>query len=76
MKSIEGLSPPAEMALPNHPDVAYEFVKTLRDAGYEWLLVQEHTVEQPESGAPPAHRHHGLPPRPRLPPPAPMRRCH
>jgi hypothetical protein len=38
----------AEMALPNHPDVAYEFVKTLNDCGYHWLLVQEHTVELPD----------------------------
>jgi hypothetical protein len=43
---------PAEMALPNHPDVAYEFVRTLRDCGYEWVLVQEHSVEQPEGRAP------------------------
>jgi len=46
---VRGFSP-AEMALPNHPDVAYEFVRTLRDAGYEWVLVQEHTVEQAETG--------------------------
>jgi hypothetical protein len=38
----------AEMALPNHPDVAYAFVKTLNDCGYQWLLVQEHTVELPD----------------------------
>jgi Glycosyl hydrolase family 57 len=44
---VRGFSP-AEMALPNHPDVAYEFVKTLNDCGYEWLLVQEHTVELPD----------------------------
>jgi hypothetical protein len=43
---IRGFSP-AEMALPNHPDVAYQFVRTLLDCGYEWVLVQEHTVEQP-----------------------------
>lgn len=36
---------PAEMALPNHPDVAYDFVKTLVDHGYQWVLLQEHTVE-------------------------------
>ncbi len=36
----------AEMALPNHPDVCYEFVRTLKDCRYEWLLVQEHTVER------------------------------
>jgi hypothetical protein len=36
------------MALPNQPDLAYEFVKTLVDCGYQWVLVQEHTVEQPD----------------------------
>ena len=36
---------PAEMALPNHPDVAYEFVKSLVDCGYQWVMVQEHSVE-------------------------------
>ncbi len=44
---VRGFSP-AEMALPNHPDVAYEFVTTLNDCGYQWLLVQEHTVELPD----------------------------
>ncbi len=53
---VRGFSP-SEMALPNHPDVAYEFVKTLKDAGYQWVLVQEHTVEQPESGHGPERKH-------------------
>jgi hypothetical protein len=44
---VRGFSP-AEMALPNHPDVAYQFVRTLVDCGYRWLLVQEHTVERPD----------------------------
>jgi hypothetical protein len=44
---VRGFSP-AEMALPNHPDVAYAFVRTLNDCGYRWLLVQEHTVELPD----------------------------
>lgn len=44
LSRVRGFSP-AEMALPNHPDVAYEFVKTLTDCGYWWVLVQEHTVE-------------------------------
>jgi hypothetical protein len=52
---VRGFSP-AEMALPNHPDVAYAFVKTLNDCGYEWLLVQEHTVELPD-GRPLEHPH-------------------
>ena len=30
--------------------MAYEFVKTLRDCGYTWVLVQEHSVEPPENG--------------------------
>ncbi len=46
---VRGFSP-SEMALPNHPDVAYEFVKTLKDCGFQWVLVQEHTVENPENG--------------------------
>lgn len=53
---VRGFSP-SEMALPNHPDVAYAFVKTLKDNGFQWVLVQEHTVEQPESGAGPELRH-------------------
>src|SRR5437773_275246 len=46
---VRGFSP-AEMALPNHPEMAYEFVKTLRDCGYQWVLVQEHSVERPDNG--------------------------
>ncbi|MBN1361674.1 MAG: hypothetical protein JW993_13845 [Sedimentisphaerales bacterium] len=46
---LRGFSP-SEMALPNHPDVAYEFVKTLKECGYRWVLVQEHTVERVEDG--------------------------
>ncbi|MEE9354647.1 MAG: glycosyl hydrolase family 57 [Methylococcaceae bacterium] len=50
LQRVKGFSP-SEMALPNHPDVAYEFVKTLKDCGFQWVLVQEHTVELPETGA-------------------------
>ncbi|MCX5655831.1 MAG: glycosyl hydrolase family 57, partial [Planctomycetota bacterium] len=46
---VRGFSP-SEMALPNHPDVAYEFVRILKDCGYRWVLVQEHTVEQAANG--------------------------
>ena len=56
LERVRGFSP-SEMALPNHPDVAYEFVKTLRDCGYTWVLVQEHTVERPENGWGPEHKH-------------------
>jgi len=48
---VHGFSP-AEMALPNQPDVAYEFVRTLLDCGYRWVLVQEHSVEQPDGKGP------------------------
>jgi hypothetical protein len=53
---VRGFSP-AEMALPNHPDTAYEFVKTLKDCGYQWVLVQEHTVELVASGRGPEGKH-------------------
>ena len=56
---VRGFSP-SEMALPNHPDVAYEFVRTLRECGYRWVLVQEHTVEEPDGGV---VRHPHLPSR-------------
>ena len=42
---VRGFSPP-EMHLPNHPDVSYAYIKALRAAGYQWMLVQEHTVEE------------------------------
>jgi glycosyl hydrolase family 57 len=51
LSRVRGFSP-SEMALPNQPDVAYEFVKTLVECGYQWVLVQEHTVEQRDGGRP------------------------
>jgi len=56
LSRVRGFSP-AEMALPNHPDTAYEFVKTLKNCGYQWVLVQEHTVERPENGHGPERKH-------------------
>jgi hypothetical protein len=56
LSRVRGFSP-SEMALPNHPDIAYEFVKTLKDCGYDWVLVQEHTVELVDGGAPLVHRY-------------------
>jgi hypothetical protein len=44
LSRVRGFSPP-EMHLPNHPDAAFEYVKALKECGYKWLLVQEHTVE-------------------------------
>lgn len=56
LSRVRGFSP-SEMALPNHPDVAYEFIKTLKDCGFTWVLVQEHTVEQPATGVGPERKH-------------------
>jgi hypothetical protein len=61
LQRVRGFSPP-EMALPNHPDALYAFVKALRDCGYQWLLVQEHSVETLE-GAPLSREHTLLPNR-------------
>jgi hypothetical protein len=44
LQRVKGFSPP-EMHLPNHPDTLFEFVKALKECGYRWLLVQEHSVE-------------------------------
>jgi hypothetical protein len=44
LQRVKGFSPP-EMHLPNHPDTLHAFVKALRECGYRWLLVQEHSVE-------------------------------
>ncbi len=50
MARVKGFSPP-EMHLPNHPDTLFEFVRALKDAGYKWLMVQEHAVETLEGEA-------------------------
>lgn len=44
LRRVKGFSPP-EMHLPIHPDVCYEYIKSLKECGYEWLMVQEHTIE-------------------------------
>jgi hypothetical protein len=44
LRRVRGFSPP-EMALPNHPDTLFAFISALRECGYRWLLVQEHSVE-------------------------------
>jgi hypothetical protein len=49
VKRVKGFSPP-EMHLPIHPDVCYEYIKALKECGYQWLIVQEHTVENLDGG--------------------------
>ncbi len=45
LSRVKGFSPP-EMHLPNHPDTLYEYIKALKECGYRWLMVQEHSVER------------------------------
>jgi hypothetical protein len=45
LRRVKGFSPP-EMHLPNHPDTLYYYIQALKDCGYRWLLVQEHSVER------------------------------
>ncbi|NDJ16967.1 glycosyl hydrolase family 57 [Myxacorys almedinensis] len=45
LRRVRGFSPP-EMHLPNHPDTLFEYVKALKECGYRWLMVQEHSVER------------------------------
>ncbi|MDD3296308.1 MAG: glycosyl hydrolase family 57 [Candidatus Omnitrophica bacterium] len=55
LSRVKGFSPP-EMHLPIHPDVCFEYVKALKACGYQWLMVQEHTVEN-LNGSPIARPH-------------------
>ncbi|EDY39549.1 conserved hypothetical protein [Cyanobium sp. PCC 7001] len=50
LQRVKGFSLP-EMALPNHPDTLFALVSALRECGYRWLLVQEHSVENPDGSA-------------------------
>lgn len=59
-RRVKGFSPP-EMHLPIHPDQCYEYVKALKECGYEWVMVQEHTVENVDgSGIQRPHLPHRL----------------
>ncbi len=60
VRRVKGFSPP-EMHLPIHPDVCHAYVRALKDCGYRWLLVQEHTIEYPDgSGITRPHWPHRL----------------
>ena len=45
LRRVRGFSLP-EMHLLNHPDTLFALLHALRNAGYQWLMVQEHSVEQ------------------------------
>lgn len=44
LKRVRGFSLP-EMQLPNHPDALYALISALKETGYRWVMIQEHTVE-------------------------------
>jgi len=48
---VRGFSAP-EMGLPIHPDACFAYVRALRRCGYQWLMVQEHTIENAADGTP------------------------
>jgi len=41
---VKGFSLP-EMHLPNHPDVLFQLITALKECGYQWIMVQEHSVQ-------------------------------
>ena len=59
LKRVQGFSLP-EMHLPNHPDALFELIHALRNAGYNWILIQEDSVEQLD-GRPLSHGQKYLP---------------
>ncbi|MBM5798506.1 MAG: glycosyl hydrolase family 57 [Cyanobacteria bacterium K_Offshore_0m_m2_072] len=61
LQRVRGFSPP-EMHLPNHPDTLYALVRALKECGYRWLLLQEHSVETPD-GSPLSQAQRYLPNR-------------
>lgn len=50
LERVKGFSAP-EMHLPIHPDVCFEYIKALKEWGYKWLMVQEHTIENIDGSA-------------------------
>ncbi|MFM9041267.1 MAG: glycosyl hydrolase family 57 [Vulcanococcus sp.] len=44
LQRVRGFSLP-EMALPNHPETLFALIDALQQAGYRWVLLQEHSVE-------------------------------
>jgi hypothetical protein len=45
LKRVKGFSPP-EMHMPNHPDTLFEYIRALKECGYRWLMIQEHSIER------------------------------
>lgn len=55
LQRVRGFSLP-EMHLPNHPDTLHALVTALRECGYRWCMVQEHSVETLQGRPLPDHQ--------------------
>tara|TARA_B100000965_G_scaffold140359_1_gene116877 strand:- start:1267 stop:2727 length:1461 start_codon:yes stop_codon:yes gene_type:complete len=44
LRRVNGFSLP-EMHLPNHPEVLYQLIRAIKECGYHWIMVQEHSVQ-------------------------------
>ncbi len=44
LRRVNGFSLP-EMHLPNQPDVLFKLIKAIKECGFRWLIVQEHSVQ-------------------------------
>ncbi|MGA2404930.1 MAG: hypothetical protein ABSG91_25045 [Syntrophobacteraceae bacterium] len=40
LSRVRGFAP-SEMALPNHPDMAYNLVQSVKECGYLYMIVQD-----------------------------------
>ena len=45
LQRVKGFSLP-EMHLPNHPETLYALIIALKECGYQWIMVQEDSVER------------------------------
>lgn len=50
LQRVKGFSLP-EMHLPNHPETLYALIKALKECGYQWIMVQEDSVERMDGSA-------------------------
>ena len=50
LRKVKGFSLP-EMHLPNHPDVLFKLLTALKECGYQWVMVQEHSVENQDGSS-------------------------
>ncbi len=44
LRRVKGFSLP-EMHLPNQPEVLYQLIRSIKECGYLWVMLQEHSVQ-------------------------------